>query len=222
MLFKDTADLWGILGWIVHYCIIPSFVCPPLRKLRFLLVFALIVLLVDDLKRWQAAILTQTCLSQELRFSLQMKLVQHGAFVSDWAINKIRTVASNAITTSSVKTPYELICSILEGLCQNIIHPFRETWCGWSIRQSPAHSKVAAIPELFSLLTRSFWVVVNLYWHRTLPHPIVVISCYLQIFPLRSVQFIGELDDCAQHQTEPLHCTWPAEWHQVHLCCQGD
>lgn len=37
------------------------------------------------------------------------------------------SVASNAITTSSVKTPYEPICSILEGLCQNIIHPFRET-----------------------------------------------------------------------------------------------
>lgn len=35
--------------------------------------------------------LNSECLSQELRFSLQMKLVQHGAFVSDWAINKIRT-----------------------------------------------------------------------------------------------------------------------------------
>lgn len=37
----------------------------------------------------------------------------------------------------------------------------------------------------------------------------------------RSVQLSRQLDDCTEHQAEPLHGAWPAEWHSLYLLRQG-
>lgn len=45
--------------------------------------------------------------------------------------------------------------------------------------------------------------------------------CFLPSAGDRFVQLCRQLDDCAEHQAEPLHRARPPVRHQVHLHCQG-